>query len=766
MSRKHGGAAVSAPLHVAASPLPRWMLPAILLIAFVALAPALRAPFEFDDATAIPANESIHTLWPPSVALSPPPNTAVSGRPVVNYTFAINDAVNRWLGVDRRPNPFGPNKTLGYHVVNVALHLVCALLLFGVIRRAARSERVPQWWRERADWLAIAATALWVLHPIQTEAVHYVVQRTELLVSLCYLGTLYAWIRAWDSGSPAAMHRWRSAAVAICLVGMGSKEVMISAPLMIVLYDRAFRVSSCKALVSHAGRVAFYVALWVTSTWTIVNVFSNARHNTVGFHLGMPWYVYFYTQAWAVAHYLRLLALPDRLTFDYGQRAISGLTGVPGALLLGGLLVGTIVAWRRANARGWLAFLGAWFFLLLAPSSSVVPITTEIAAERRVYLASAAVIVAIVVGVVELGRRLAVGKRRRAPGQASVAAATGLAFIAMSLWSAHLLAADDTRAMAVAGVIGFVAIALMYGVLVGRFRVVLISIAALLTAATFARSRVYGSAEALWRDTTVEAPNNPRAFTNLAATMFYVTPPKLNDAEGLYRHAIALDSTYVQAWTGLASAVVDLGRPDEAAWLLERVLKIDPSYLDAIGQLGSLLLRRGDAERAAPYLEQFAAATSNENAYFALGGAYLRANQIGQAVVALRRVVEINPARADALRMLGGVLVELEKGSEAAPLLERLVKSGEPSPIDLGLLGVAYGEMGRAADAAQQATAAAAAGANNAAALLLAGRAMLLAARPADAERFFAEALRLRPNDQEARARLDMARAALRARPS
>jgi len=332
----------------------------------------------------------------------------------------------------------------------------------------------------------------------------------------------------------------------------------------------------------------------------------------------------------------------------------------------------------------------------------------------------------------------------------------------MSFSSAHELAVDDTRAIVIVGMLGLVGTVLMYAALAGRERVAVAAIALMLAGGTFARSRVYASADALWRDATIQVPSNPRALTNLAATMFYVTPPKLSDAEALYRNAIAVDSTYVQAWTGLASTLVDLGRPDEAVFVLQRAIKIDPEYLDAIGQLGSLLLRRGDAEHAAPYLEQYAAATSNENAYLALGSAYLRNNQIGQALAALRRVVDINPSRVEALRMLGGVLVELEKGSEAAPLLERLVQSGEPSAIDLGLLAVAYAEMGRAGDAMNRATAAAAAGESDPPALLLAGRAMLLAGQPVNAARMFEKALSLKPGDREAVARLETARAAIR----
>ena len=168
---------------------------------------------------------------------------AVSGRPVVNYSLALNYAVNRWLGVD-------PSRTSGYHVANIAIHLLCGALLFGIIRRTMRGGRIPDDWASVADPIAGAATALWLLHPIQTETVDYLIQRTELLVSACYLATLYAAIRAWDAKSQRAVAGWCITAVGACLAGMASKEVMVTAPVTVLLYDRAFRATSWRELLS------------------------------------------------------------------------------------------------------------------------------------------------------------------------------------------------------------------------------------------------------------------------------------------------------------------------------------------------------------------------------------------------------------------------------------------------------------------------------------------------------------------------------------
>ena len=381
---------------------------ALAVAVIVAYAPAFRAPFIFDDELSVQRNVSIRQLWPPDLALHPPGGSlAVSGRPVVNYSLAFNYAINRALDVDQRGDPYGPNKTVGYHVLNVLLHLACGLLLFVLVRRTIRDGPFAMEWTSAADPLAAVMTALWLLHPIQTEAVNYVVQRTELLVSFFYLATLYAAARAWDATSRRAAIGWRVAAIAACALGMGSKEVMITAPLAVILYDRAFRVKSWRELLQLSDdRRWFYPLLLATSLWAIVLIASGPRGGSVGFHLGLPWYEYLYSQAWAIAHYLRLFIWPDQLTLDYGSAPIQGLRGIPGFVLLSVFGVVTIAAWTRANRWGWVAFLGTLFFFLLAPSSSFVPIVTEIAAERRIYLALAAVIVLIVVGAESLRRRI------------------------------------------------------------------------------------------------------------------------------------------------------------------------------------------------------------------------------------------------------------------------------------------------------------------------------------------------------------------------
>ncbi|HTR77827.1 MAG TPA: tetratricopeptide repeat protein [Gemmatimonadaceae bacterium] len=588
-----------------------WMI--ILVLTTVAYLPAIRGPFHFDD-TIIDRDSTTRSLRP-SIALHPTAQTSVAGRPVVNYTLAINHAVNDALGVDAR----GPNATLGYHVLNVLLHLACATLLLGVLRRTLRRQQVSARWAEHADLFAIIIAGIWTLHPLQSEAVDYVIQRTELIVSLCYLATVYASIRAWDAASPRRRRAWYAVAVAACLAGMGSKEVMFSAPVMIVLYDRAFRLSSWRAIVS-GGRLAFYGALLATEVWLVALIAGGGRSDTVGFHLGVPWTAYFYSQGWAIAHYIKLFLWPAGQSVDYGWSVVGGWRPVPGLLMLTAFAAATLVAWTRPARWGWFGLLGSWFFLLLAPSSSIVPITTEIAAERRVYLALVAVVILTVIAGDVVFRRLA-----------SVA-----------------VGASHARRRAI-------------GVAAGGI------LAVGLASATFARSGTYRDLDTLWRNVTVNAPDNPRGWDNLARQELAHDPPREAEAAADLRQAIAVDSTYGPAWYNLGLIDLREGHSTDATRLFARAMAIDPNNPQAVAAYGNALVGAGEPARAIPLLERVAAGATSDQALIDVGCAYEAAGRLSDAIKAFRAALRISPGRSRAGGPLAAAVAAHEVHGDTCP---------------------------------------------------------------------------------------------------
>src|SRR5215469_4475262 len=355
--------------------------------ALAAWANSFRGPFVFDDLPAIVENATIRTLAFP-IALAPPhTGQPANGRPLVNFSFAVNWAL---AGADVR----------GYHVLNLAIHALAALALFGVVRRTLQSRPLAAKFAADATPLAFALAALWMLHPLQTESVTYISQRAESLAGLCLLFTLYASIRGADSPTPM---RWHALAVVTCLLGMATKEVMYASPLLVLLHDRTFIAGTFReALRRRPWFYAGLAATWLLLGWLVKQ--AGNRGATAGFGLGItPWH-YLLTQCGAIIHYVRLTVWPTPLVLDYGTVTTSSLAQVwPQAALLLALFGATLIALAWYPPWG---FLGAWFFLLLMPTSSVLPLATQTVAEHRMYLPLAAIITVVVVGVWHvLGRR-------------------------------------------------------------------------------------------------------------------------------------------------------------------------------------------------------------------------------------------------------------------------------------------------------------------------------------------------------------------------
>ncbi len=353
----------------------------IALATLAAYANCLRGPFVYDDQQAILENSSIRHLWPIWDAIfSPPEDGTVGGRPVANLTLAINYAVSG-TGV------------WSYHALNVLVHVLGALVLFGVVRRTLSGSLLRGRFGRDADALALAVGLIWALHPLQTESVTYVVQRVESLMGLFYLLTVYCFIRSTDSPRPGG---WQVCAAVSCLLGMATKETMVTAPLMVLLYDRTFVAGTFHDAVRK--RRGFYLAL--AATWLpLVGLVASTgwtRGRSAGFNAGVAPAVYWLTQIEAVAKYGLLSVWPRPLVFDYGPFRRSGFGEVAPYAVVVVLMVGaTLTALCRRPPLG---FLGVWFLVILAPSS-VVPVATQTMAEHRMYLSLAAVACAGVVGI-------------------------------------------------------------------------------------------------------------------------------------------------------------------------------------------------------------------------------------------------------------------------------------------------------------------------------------------------------------------------------
>ncbi|HTO69261.1 MAG TPA: tetratricopeptide repeat protein [Myxococcota bacterium] len=394
----------------------RRLAPFLVLAACAAglYARSLPAPFLFDDGISIVQNENVRALWPLSRALSAPPQTSVAGRPLASLSFAASYTA---FGLDPR----------GWRALNVALHAACALLLFAWLRRALARVHAPEWLAQDARGLAFAVALSWLVHPLATEAVAYVTQRTELLWSAAFLASLYSAERGFErkrAGRSGAA--WLAASAASMWLGVGAKEVIVAGPPLLLLYDRAFCSGSFAG--SWRRHRALHLATFASWAGLAALVATGPRDATVGFELPISAASYALTQFGVIAWYLRLAFWPAPLLIAHDWPVAAG----PGDVWLGLAVVLPLVAatvWACVR-RPQLGFAGAWFFGILAPTSSVVPIVSELAAERRMYLPLAAVVAAVVLFV-----------RARVPARLPRAALAGAAALALAAVTALRLEA-------------------------------------------------------------------------------------------------------------------------------------------------------------------------------------------------------------------------------------------------------------------------------------------------------------------------------------
>ncbi len=232
---------------------------------------AIHTPFIFDDRPSIEDNMSIVRLWPlvgdatARGPLNPPKDLPTSGRPLVNLTLAVN-------------YHFGKLDPLGYHVFNMVVHFLSAILVGLIVRRMLRLEFFAARFAGANGLLAFLCALLWAVHPLNSETVVYMTQRTELMVALFYLATIYAALRYWAANTARQRSAWLAAATLACLAGMASKEMMASAPVIILLLERVFITGSFRKAI----RKSWLLYLGLSLGWLLLLALNYDRPRGIG----------------------------------------------------------------------------------------------------------------------------------------------------------------------------------------------------------------------------------------------------------------------------------------------------------------------------------------------------------------------------------------------------------------------------------------------------------------------------------------------------
>lgn len=520
-----------------------WRLLLPLLLAVAAYARVLDGEFVFDDLTAVVGDPAVRDLGGALRGFLP---ALLAGRrPVTVLTFALDHA---WGGLSPRP----------FHVTNLAIHLLVTCLAFLLARAALRLAGTA-----RPTGLAVAVAGLFALHPLQSQAVSYVVQRAEALAAGFYLATLLLLLVAERRGlTGRGVAAWLGA-LATFVLGLGAKATLVTLPAAWVLLAWALPTEAARRALARWPRrlllMAPFLAVEGAFVWRTLTRIQGSTD--AGFSVpGMPASAYLLTQARVVLTYLRLLAWPAGQSADWAfptSRSLAEPGVITAGLALATLLAATVALWRWARRRppgdadaaaGRAAAFGvAWFFVALA-ASSLVP-REDVLVEHRVYLAALGIFLAAAVAAERaISRYWLAGVERRRAALLITAAAWGV--LAMALHR---------------------------------------------------RNAVWQSAAALWGDAVAQAPHKPRARFGLGNALL-----ARGDHEGAaaqYREALASlrpDAPVAEAplQQNLGTALLRAGRPAEAVAPLRRAVALMPWSADAAVGLAVAALGAGELDEA------------------------------------------------------------------------------------------------------------------------------------------------------------------------
>lgn len=492
----------------------------------------------------------------------------------------------------------------GYHVVNTIIHAACAYMLFVLIRLLA------------VDFAAaLCAALLFLVHPLCTQAVTYICQRYSSLGALFFMSSLVCYMKARSTKSM----RWLyGAAIILSVCAVLSKEYTAILPVVLLLIEFFFIDSGEKQPVKKFARV---VPFFLSSFAVLALVGQLPVHSVSSLDSMLPRWApeqisrlsYFVSEIKIICTvYLKLMVFPFGQNIDHSYLITDRLLSAdvaPYACLILFLLGLAVWIYRKEKL---ITFGIFWIFIVLMPTSSLIP-NTEFVAEHRAYLPLA-----------------------------------GISFIAAGIW----------RMVKRKNHVVFVSVAVI----------------ALFATLTVLRNQVWKDEFSLWQDALKKSPAKARVWATLGKA--YLNEKNYVKAREMSERAVQLDPMLLGAHNNLAICYLDHFRDlEKAKEIFEHILNRRPDSPNALLNLGVIHLRRRELNEAAACLEKaMELDNENEGIYFNLAGAYFNMGQYEKALGLIKEGMVFWPDNTNLNALLGLTLFHLNEYKKAEEKLKQVLK--------------------------------------------------------------------------------------------
>jgi len=558
----------------------------IVLISFLALmgfalyANTVNSPFALDDYHNILANKPIRITELSGASLNETVRKSlIKNRPVANISLALNYYFHQY-------------DVSGYHLVNIVIHILNGILLFFFMQYTLllASGSVS---RKDISFIAFAVALLWLIHPLQTQSVTYIIQRMNSMATLFYLASFVFYIRARISANKTIKLILACVSLAAGLLALGSKENAVMLPVFILLYDWYFFQN-----LQFSPRKHHYLILVLLVLFLLAAVFFYLGPNPFKIAAGYAGRDFtlqerLLTQLRVVVFYasLVLLPLPSRLTLEHdfalSHSLLNPMTTMFSLFALIGILITAVLCAKHERL---FSFCLLWFLGNLLIESSIIPL--EIIFEHRTYLPSMMLIVIIVIAV------------------------------------HRLLAANVLKAL------------------------FFVTAVILLSSWTYARNSIWENEVSLWTDIAEKAPHKPRAQMNLGIILS--KEGRMGEAMVYLNRAVQLAPEYGLAHYSLGDALMQQRKYILAGESYAKALQINPDDTLARFNLGKSLAAAGRHQNALFHYRMVAGKTPliGQRIYYFMGNSLYQLGRYSEAVNAYRRALQIKPDYIEAKQAL------------------------------------------------------------------------------------------------------------------